>query len=103
MRIVRNEFERQWARPFGTDEREPFLTGESALETRIWFNRFETKLILAALWIRNEWFERVTCRLGRLNCRLFRHHNLTCRGRRDHSVLGQGLIDPDRWSGWPRR
>lgn len=102
MRIVRSEFEEQWDRPFHPGEYEPYRTGDSALEARIWFNRFETKLILAALWLRNEWFERVTCRLGRLNCRLFRHHNLTCRGRRDHFVLGVGLIDPGRWDNWPR-
>jgi hypothetical protein len=50
------------------------------------------------LWI-PEWVVRL---VGRPLCRLARRHNVTCRGRRDHTVLGVGLVDPDRW-GWPRR
>ena len=49
------------------------------------------------------WEDHVIFRLGRLNCRLFRNHNRTCRGRTDHCVPGVGLIDPERWNGWPRR
>jgi hypothetical protein len=33
----------------------------------------------------------------RLVCKLFRLHGAGCRGRRDHIVLGEGIIDPGRW------
>lgn len=50
------------------------------------------------LWI-TEWLIGL---VGRTQCRLFRAHNVTCRGRKDHVIPGVGLIDPDRWNGWPR-
>lgn len=102
MRIIRVEFEEQYDRPYHAGEYEPIRTGDSAVEARIWFNRFETKLILAVLWVRHQWAERITWRLGRLNCRLFRRHNVSCRGRRDHTILGVGIVDPERWHFRPR-
>lgn len=39
--------------------------------------------------------------VGRIACRAFRRHNVTCRGRADHTIRGVGLVDPGRW-GWPR-
>ncbi len=54
-------------------------------------------------WLKDWCFEEVTCRLGRVNCWLYRSHNVTCRGRNDHVTPSGSLIDPDRWNGWPRR
>lgn len=102
MRIIGANYEHVWHRSWANPEGRAERTGESTIETRILFNRFETKLIGAVLWLRNWWFETVTCRLGRVLCRAFRRHNLTCRGRRDHTAAG-GLIDPGRWRYWPRR
>lgn len=56
----------------------------TAIEGRIVLNRFEVALLDAVLWVRNQWFEQVTYRLGRLLCRAFGWHNVTCRGRVDH-------------------
>jgi hypothetical protein len=96
MRIVRSEY---YAR---RDERGTDLEGMSVVEGRVLLNRFETALIAAALWARNAWFEAVTYRTGRALCRLARRHNVSCRGRRDHEVVGVGLVDPGRWGYWPR-
>lgn len=52
-------------------------------------------MLHAALWVREQWFEQVTYRLGRLLCRLLRSHNVTCRGRTDH--------DGTEALRWPRR
>lgn len=79
------------------------LDGWSVWDGRLVFGPTMTRLIGAVMWVRNAWFEQVSCRIGRVNCRLLRRHNVTCRGRRDHCPLGVGLIDPDRWNGWPRR
>jgi hypothetical protein len=105
MRIVRSRYEHDWSRPVPgiTIETEPVRTGYSSIESRILFNPFETKLIDAVLWVRNWWFETVICALGRFLCRYFRRHNVTCRGRRDHTVAGAGIVDPDRWHYWPHR
>lgn len=80
----------------------PKCRQETAIEGRLVLNRIEAKALDVALWVRNWWFENVICALGRLLCRGFRRHNVTCRGRQDHTIAGVGIIDPDRW-GWPRR
>jgi hypothetical protein len=57
---------------------------------------------LMPLWV-PEWVVGVA---GRLTCRLLRWHNITCRGRPDHTAheaVGVSLIDPDRWNRWPHR
>lgn len=72
----------------------------TAVEVRVVLNRFETWVLDSACSVRNWWSEQVIWRLGRLNCRLFRRHNLTCRGRRDHGGRGGGIIDRGRWNGW---
>ena len=41
-----------------------------------------------------EWMVRL---VGRLLCRALRRHNVTCRGRQDHTIPGVGIIDPGRW------
>jgi hypothetical protein len=50
------------------------------------------------LWV-PEWVVTV---VGRVTCRLLRWHNVTCRGRADHTVIGAGIIDPQRWDRFPR-
>lgn len=47
--------------------------------------------------------ESLVVAIGRIMCRLFRQHNVTCRGRADHKIPGVGLIDPERWNRWQRR
>ncbi len=74
----------------------------TASEMRVVLNRFEAKLLHGALAVREWWFETVTYRLGRLLCRYFRRHNVTCRGRRDHTTPS-GIVDRGRWHYWPRR
>lgn len=74
----------------------------TAVEVRVVLNRFEAKVLHAALAVREWWFETVTYRLGRLLCRRLRRHNLTCRGRQDHTTAMGGIIQPDRWRYWPR-
>jgi hypothetical protein len=96
MRIVRSRYYAQ------RDERDNDLEGASVVVGAVLFNRFETGLIRAALWVREVWFETFTCRAGRVLCRGFRRHNVTCRGRRDHHVPGVGLVDPGRWHYRPR-
>lgn len=94
MRLARNVIDRT---EYGPGE----VT--TAVEVRVVLNRVETWVLDMALAVRSWWFEQVIYRLGRLNCRLLRNHNVTCRGRRDHRAPGGGVIDCGRWKGWPRR
>lgn len=106
MRIVRSRFEQERLPqldevrgPWLFVDRPGSLTGSSSFEARILFNRFETRVILAGIWVREAWFNEVTWRVGRALCRLLGRHNVTCRGRRDHG--DRSSLDPACY-GWPR-
>lgn len=87
VRVVRLRYERIW-HPYNpeidaTQLRDQNFTGESVVETRILFNRFETAVIGGALWVREMWFERVAYPVMRIGC-LFGRHSIACRGRSGH-------------------
>ncbi|MFG2056673.1 hypothetical protein ACGFI9_21885 [Micromonospora sp. NPDC048930] len=88
MRIVRGpNIEAVWARhPPGHEPPGfvPYDTGYRTLEARILFNRFESRLLRAVLWLLYLWHEHVLFRVGRLGCRLLHRHNISCRGDRGH-------------------
>ncbi len=101
MRIVRGpNIEPVWARYYLGDEPPGFVshdTGYRTLEVRILFNRFESRVLRAVLWLLYVWHEHVLFRVGRLGCRLLHRHNISCRGRRDHRSHYPG--DCDGWAG----
>jgi hypothetical protein len=87
MRIVRRTYGYVWYphHPHHLERPEVVnFTGESAIEMRILFNRFETKLIGAALWVLNTWVERVMYPILRQRCRWLGKHGAACRGRTGH-------------------
>lgn len=97
MRIIRDNMG-CWYRTQDT----PADGREAVIEIHLALGRLGTKLLRSGQSARSWWFETVACHIGRANCRFLRRHNVTCRGRRDHQMQGVGIIDPDRWNGWPR-
>lgn len=85
MHIVRSTVE--WCRNCqnGLNDIGPHPCGDyAALESRLVFNRFETRLLMGLMWLREQWYERVVWQALRLQCRAFGRHNKSCDGRRDH-------------------
>lgn len=93
MRIVRVQIDRTADRPDPSVDH-IHCRQETAIEGRLLLNRFEAKLLDGALWVRNWWFETTITAVGRFLCRHLRRHNVTCRGRNDHT--GREPL------GWPR-
>lgn len=82
MRIVRSTYQHVWHLPWPGEPGQAERSGEAVVETRILFNRFETKVIDGVRWLVGYvWAELVVDRVLLWRCRWLGVHGRACRGR----------------------